>query len=85
MPVMNGIQFLKTIQANPRHRHIPVIIISTEGKEEDTVRGLSLGARGYLVKPFNAAGLTAIIDRVLAAPQGASSSATAAGMDHGSR
>jgi len=34
MPIMNGIQFLETIKQKNKHTHIPVIIISTEGKED---------------------------------------------------
>jgi len=52
MPIMNGIQFLETIKQKNKHTHIPVIIISTEGKEDDVLRGLNLGAKGYIVKPF---------------------------------
>ncbi|GFE59386.1 response regulator [Geobacter sp. AOG1] len=66
MPVMNGIQFLHKAAPLGIPRRIPVIIISTEGKEEDTVRGLSLGARGYVKKPFQPADLHALIGKVMA-------------------
>ena len=46
MPIMNGIQFLEDERRLKEHAHIPVIVISTEGKEEDTIRGLKLGAKG---------------------------------------
>lgn len=65
MPVMNGIQFLEAVQEKPEYQHIPIVVISTEGKEEDTVRALRLGANGYLVKPFNATNLQKIIGSVL--------------------
>jgi two-component system, chemotaxis family, chemotaxis protein CheY len=52
MPVMNGVQFMEKSRSLPVVRNIPVIIISTEGKESDTLRGLQLGAKGYLKKPF---------------------------------
>ena len=68
MPVMNGVQFLEKASASGISGKIPVIIISTEGKEEDTLRGLKLGARAYLQKPFNPADLHAIIDKIFAAP-----------------
>lgn len=64
MPVMNGIQFLEHLQKNGKHRNIPIIIISTEGKEEDTLRGLSLGARGYIVKPFKSVVLHNLIEKI---------------------
>ncbi|MCM2357084.1 MAG: response regulator [Geobacteraceae bacterium] len=52
MPVMNGVQFMERASTLGIIRRIPVVIISTEGKEEDTIRGLKLGAKGYLKKPF---------------------------------
>lgn len=64
MPVMNGVQFMEKASASGIVRTIPVIIISTEGKEEDTIRGLKLGARGYLKKPFHPSQLHEIIDTV---------------------
>lgn len=64
MPVMNGIQFLTIMRERNEYPHIPIIIISTEGKEEDTKRGLSLGAKGYIVKPFKSATLYDLIDKI---------------------
>jgi two-component system chemotaxis response regulator CheY len=51
MPVMNGLEFLQRVQKEPAYQSIPIIIISTEGKEEDTIRGLKMGAKGYVKKP----------------------------------
>lgn len=65
MPIMNGLQFLETIKGNGKYPFVPIIIASTEGKEEDTVRGLSLGAKGYIVKPFKPAMLYALIERIV--------------------
>lgn len=65
MPIMNGIQFMEKVNENGMCRHIPIIVISTEGKEEDTVRAMKLGARGYIVKPFKSESLYEIIGKVL--------------------
>jgi len=64
MPVMNGLQFLENVKKSGDHTHIPVIVISTEGKEEDTLRGLSLGAKGYIVKPFKSVKLHNLIESI---------------------
>ena len=64
MPVMNGVQFLEKAAPLGIVARIPVIVISTEGKEEDTIRGLKLGARGYLKKPFHPAGLHELIEKL---------------------
>jgi len=65
MPVMNGVQFLEKAAKTGLPSKIPVIVISTEGKEEDTLRGLKLGARGYLKKPFNPTDLYGLIEKIL--------------------
>lgn len=69
MPVMNGLQFMEKASALGIVSRIPVIIISTEGKEEDTIRGLKLGARGYLKKPFHPAELHLMIEKLFNPPQ----------------
>src|SRR5512133_3127159 len=66
MPVMNGLQFMEKSAPLGIPNKIPIIIISTEGKEEDTIRGLRLGARGYLKKPFNPPELHSLIDKIFA-------------------
>jgi two-component system, chemotaxis family, chemotaxis protein CheY len=71
MPVMNGIQFLESVHSDGRIAKLPIIIVSTEGKEEDTLRGLSLGARGYVVKPFKPSTLLGLIDAVVNQKTGA--------------
>lgn len=65
MPVMNGVQFLEKAAKTGLPSKIPIIVISTEGKEEDTLRGLRLGARGYLKKPFNPTDLYSLIEKIL--------------------
>jgi DNA-binding response OmpR family regulator len=64
MPVMNGLQFMEKAAQLGIVRKIPIIVISTEGKEEDTIRGLKLGARGYLKKPFHPTGLHELIEKI---------------------
>ena len=65
MPVMNGVQFLEKTSQTGLPTKIPVIVISTEGREEDTIRGLKLGAKGYLKKPFNPTELYSLIEKIV--------------------
>jgi two-component system, chemotaxis family, chemotaxis protein CheY len=53
MPNMNGMEFLTKVKADSALAEIPVVIISTEGKEEDTVRAMEAGASAYIKKPFD--------------------------------
>lgn len=52
MPVMDGLEFVRQMQAIESGKKIPVMMITTEGGESRVVEALSLGARGYLRKPF---------------------------------
>jgi two-component system chemotaxis response regulator CheY len=64
MPVMNGLEFIKKVKELGTYDHIPIVIVSTEGKEEDTKRGLALGAAGYVTKPVQPSDLHALIERM---------------------
>jgi len=52
MPVMDGLEFVKQLPAVPNAKGVPVVMITTEGSEAHVVQALSLGARGYIRKPF---------------------------------
>lgn len=64
MPVMSGLEFLAHCKREQVFHEIPVIIVSTEGKHEDTVRALRGGARGYVTKPFKPQDLHSLIERI---------------------
>ncbi len=64
MPVMNGLEFIKKLKQLGTCDNIPIVIVSTEGKEEDTERGLALGAAGYVTKPVQPSDLHALIERI---------------------
>jgi len=54
MPDINGLELVSFVKRDPRYRHTPLVIVSTEGSERDRDKGLELGASAYLVKPFAA-------------------------------
>jgi two-component system chemotaxis response regulator CheY len=64
MPVMNGIQFMEQANAQGLHDRYPIVILSSEGTEEETARGLKLGARGFLRKPFKSSDLYDIMAKI---------------------
>jgi len=65
MPEMNGYQVLEHLKADPKLRHIPVIMISAMDEIEGIVKCIELGAEDYLLKPFNAVLLKARIKNCL--------------------
>lgn len=52
MPVMDGIEFLRQLQTQEHAKDVPVVMITTEGSESHVVQALSIGAKGYIRKPF---------------------------------
>ena len=64
MPLMGGLEFLKKINEMGTYNHIPIVIVSTEGHEEDTKRGLDLGAKDYVKKPIQTRDLHAVVDKL---------------------
>jgi two-component system chemotaxis response regulator CheY len=54
MPNVDGFTLIKTIRENPQYKELPIIILSSLGKEEDIKKGFEAGANSYLIKPFNA-------------------------------
>jgi len=53
MPMMDGLKLIAVIRANARTKTLPIIIVTTEGAEEDRKRGLELGANAYIPKPIH--------------------------------
>lgn len=52
MPVMNGIECLKAIRANPRYSSLAVVIVTTETEMDYIVAALAAGANDYIMKPL---------------------------------
>jgi two-component system chemotaxis response regulator CheY len=55
MPIMDGLKLVSLIRGDANYQQIPVVIITTEGGQEDRERGLSLGANDYITKPIQTA------------------------------
>ena len=51
MPRMDGFSFICAVREQEAYKDIPIIILSTEGGEEDIQKGIRLGANLYMVKP----------------------------------
>jgi len=52
MPEMNGFDVLVEIKGSDKYRHIPVMMVTTEGQQSSIVAAVRAGANNYLVKPF---------------------------------
>ena len=54
MPSMDGLEFLRQIQAQKLAQNVPVVMITTESSEEHVKQAIQAGAKGYIRKPFTA-------------------------------
>lgn len=68
MPVMNGLELLKALRELPATKRTPVLMLTTETKDELKQQGKALGLTGWIVKPFNPTQLKSAITRVLRLP-----------------
>ena len=54
MPVMDGLKLISLIRGEESLKGMPIVVITTEGAQEDRARALALGADEYLTKPIQA-------------------------------
>jgi two-component system, chemotaxis family, chemotaxis protein CheY len=52
MPTMDGLEFVRRLQGMENAKGVPVVMITTEGSQSRVMEALSLGAQGYIRKPF---------------------------------
>jgi two-component system, chemotaxis family, chemotaxis protein CheY len=65
MPKMNGEEFLCRLETDVRLRDVPTLVISTDATKARILRMLSLGADGYITKPFSPEALREELERIL--------------------
>ena len=64
MPVMNGLDMLKSIRADAALAKLPVLMVTAEAKKENIIAAAQAGANGYVVKPFTAATLDEKLNKI---------------------
>jgi two-component system chemotaxis response regulator CheY len=52
MPVMDGLKLISLVREDPKQKGVPIVVITTEGAQEDRQRALALGANDYITKPI---------------------------------
>lgn len=66
MPRVDGFTACARLQADQRTRGVPVIFLTAKSQEVEVQHGLAIGARGYIVKPFDVFNLAQLISAILA-------------------
>lgn len=65
MPGKDGYQLCQEVKADPKTKHIPVILLTARAELSEKISGLERGADDYLTKPFNAQELKAKIKSLI--------------------
>ena len=65
MPVMDGLKLVSLVRGNPTFKDIPIIMVTTEGAEEDRKRAIAIGANAYLPKPIQTQELIKMVNTYL--------------------
>ena len=65
MPVMDGFELIAHVKEDEKFKHIPIIILTTEGKKEMVMKGLTLGANSFLQKPIKPDLMLQEVERLL--------------------
>jgi two-component system, OmpR family, phosphate regulon response regulator PhoB len=65
LPGISGLAFARRLRNEERTRHVPVIMLTAKGAEQDKLDGLEAGADDYITKPFSPKELMARIKAVL--------------------
>ncbi len=65
LPGLSGIELCRRLRAGKTARPVPILILTARGEEQDRIRGLTVGADDYVVKPFSVPELLARIRAIL--------------------
>ena len=67
MPGCDGLQVCQRLKSDPERSHIPIILLSARGREQDRERGLAFGAASFMTKPYSPAEMIAKVRELLSA------------------
>lgn len=65
MPVFSGNDLIKNLRSHLKYKNTPIIVLSGENDPEVKTEAKSLGATGWLLKPFNPHSLKILIYKLL--------------------
>lgn len=65
MPLLNGYEACRRLKANPKTKHIPVIMLSAKSQLAEQTEGIDSGAQDYICKPFTPKDLVEKVSSIL--------------------
>ena len=69
MPVMQGIELLRTVRADAELKNLPFLMVTAEGQKENIIEAVQAGVSNYVVKPFTAEALQGKLEKIFDQPQ----------------
>lgn len=64
LPKINGLEILERLKSSAKHRHVPVVMLTSSREDVDIDRAYRLGANSYIVKPVDFDGFSRAIKQV---------------------
>ena len=66
MPGLDGLELTRAIRADPARASLPVVIVTSQGSEDDQRKGIAAGADAYMAKrSFDQQALLATVERLV--------------------
>jgi two-component system chemotaxis response regulator CheY len=65
MPVMNGLEFIRSLRQLPAYRGVPIVFLTTESDDSMKQEAKAAGATGWITKPFKQEQLAAVAKKLL--------------------
>jgi len=65
MPEMDGIEMIEGMRRLPEYSFTPILMLTTESQPEKKDAGRKAGATGWIVKPFQAEQLVAVVQKLV--------------------
>ncbi len=65
MPRMDGFEFIERIRAEPRHRRLPIIVVSGDTDPQTPARLAVIGADAFFAKPYSPAQVRLKLEQLL--------------------
>lgn len=83
LPGLSGVELCRRLRLRSETQRLPILMLTARGEEDERVRGLSVGADDYVVKPFSTLELMARIRAMLrrASPERVATQLTAGDLD----
>ena len=69
MPVMQGLELLRAVRADPDLKHLPFLMVTAETQKENIIEAVQAGVSNYVVKPFTAEALEVKLEKIFAKTQ----------------